>query len=136
MSHAEALQTLHPAASATDAIVDFVGGLRYAALSDEARHYARRHLLDTVGVMIAGAGGEVASRAEAVLAAVRPAGRIPVPGRARRADLLDAAFLAGTAAHGIELDDGFRQGSVHPGCVAVPAALALGHDRGIAGSAL
>ena len=129
MSHAEALHTLHPAAGATEAIVEFVSELRHAALADEVRHYARRHLLDTVGVMIAGAGGEVATRAEAVLAAVRPAGRIPVPGRARRADLLDAAFLGGTAAHGIELDDGFRQGSVHPGCVVVPAVLALGYDR-------
>src|SRR5712692_11275258 len=136
MSHAEALQTLHPAAGATDAIVGFVSGLRHGALPDEVRHYARRHLLDTVGVMIAGAGGEVASRAEAVLAAVRPAGRIPVPGRARRADLLDAAFLGGTAAHGIELDDGFRQGSVHPGCAVVPAVLAVGYDMGASGKAV
>jgi 2-methylcitrate dehydratase PrpD len=136
MSHAEALQTLHPAAGATEAIVDFVHALRHAALSEEVRHYARRHLLDTVGVMIAGAGGEVATRAEAVLAAVRPAGGIPVPGRTRRADLIDAAFLGGTAAHGIELDDGFRQGSVHPGCVVVPTALAIGYDRGAQGSAL
>jgi len=129
MVHAETLQTLHPAARATAAIVEFVGELRHAALADEVRHYARRHLLDTVGVMIAGAGGNVAIRAEAVLSAARPAGRIPVPGRARRADVIDAAFLGGTAAHGIELDDGFRQGSVHPGCVVVPAALALGYDR-------
>ena len=75
MVHAEALSTLHPAAGATGAIVEFVGELRHAALSDEVRHYARRHLLDTVGVMIAGAGGDVATRAEAVLAAARPAGR-------------------------------------------------------------
>ena len=136
MSHAEALHTLHPAAGATDAIVGFVGALRFAALTEEVRHYARRHLLDTVGVMIAGAGGEVASRAEAVLSALRPAGRIPVPGRSRRADLIDAAFLGGTAAHGIELDDGFRQGSVHPGCVVVPAVLSLGYDRRISGAAL
>src|SRR5262245_53379749 len=136
MSHAEALQTLHPAAGATDALVDFVGTLSTAALSDEVRHYARRHLLDTVGVMIAGAPGEVATRAEAALSAVRPAGRVPVPGRARRADLLDAAFLGGTAAHGIELDDGFRQGSVHPGCVVMPAVLALGYERRITGAAL
>src|SRR6516225_3337025 len=136
MVHAEALQTLHPAAGATAAIVEFVGELRHAALPHEVRHYARRHLLDTVGVMIAGAGGEVATRAEAVLAAVRPAGRIPVPGRTRRADLIDAAFLGGTAAHGIELDDGFRQGSVHPGCVVVPAVLALGYDKRISGAAL
>ncbi len=136
MVHAEALSTLHPAAGATAAIVEFVGELRHAALPDEVRHYARRHLLDTVGVMIAGAGGDVATRAEAVLAAVRPAGRIPVPGRARRADVIDAAFLGGTAAHGIELDDGFRQGSVHPGCVVVPAVLALGYDRHADGRAV
>jgi 2-methylcitrate dehydratase PrpD len=59
-----------------------------------------------------------------------------VPGRARRADLIDAAFLGGTAAHGIELDDGFRQGSVHPGCVVIPAALALGCARRSDGQAL
>src|SRR5256886_11422888 len=130
MSHAEALHALHPAAGATEAVVGFVSGLSYDALSDEVRHYARRHLLDTVGVMIAGAGGEVATRTEAMLAAVRPAGRVPVPGRARRADLIDAAFLGGTAAHGIELDDGFRQGSVHPGCTVIPSALAVRYAKG------
>jgi 2-methylcitrate dehydratase PrpD len=136
MSHAEAIHPRHPAAGASDAIVGFVCELRHRDLSDEVRHYARRHLLDTAGVMIAGAGGAVATRAEAMLASVRPAGRIPVPGRARRADLIDAAFLGGTAAHGIELDDGFRQGSVHPGCVVVPALLALGYDRHASGAAL
>src|SRR5947207_10565884 len=136
MSHAEALHTVHPADGATDAIVGFVGKLRYDALSEEVRHYARRHLLDTVGVMIAGAGGEVASRTEAMLSTVRSAGRVPVPGRVRRADLLDAAFLGGTAAHGIELDDGFRQGSVHPGCVVVPVLLADGYERRVRGAAL
>src|SRR5262249_53216655 len=136
MSHAEALQTRNAAAGATAAIVEFVSGLHHSALSDEVRHYARRHLLDTVGVMIAGAGGEVASRAEAVLAAGRPAGGVPVPGRARRADLLDAAFLGGTAAHGIELDDGFRQGSVHPGCVVAPVVLALGYGNEVSGKEL
>src|SRR6516225_2034871 len=136
MSHAEAIHPLHPAAGASAAILDFVAGLRHGALSEEVRQYARRYLLETVGVMIAGAAGEAASRAEAMLASVRPAGTIPVPGRARRADLLDAAFLGGTAAHGIELDDGFRQGSVHPGCAVVPAALALGYQGGASGKAL
>ena len=136
MSHAEALHTLAPAAGATDALVGFASELTYAALDGEVRHYARRHLLDTVGVMIAGAPGDVASRAEAVVASVRGEGRIPVPGRARRADLLDAAFLGGTAAHGIELDDGFRQGSVHPGCTVVPAVFSLGYAHGASGKAL
>jgi 2-methylcitrate dehydratase PrpD len=136
VAQAETLQTLHSAAGATDAIAEFVRALDYAALDEDVRHYARRHLLDTVAVMIAGAGGEVASRAEAMLAQVRAAGSTPVPGRTRRADLLDAAFLGGTAAHGIELDDGYRQGSVHPGCAVVPAALALAHAQGAGGKAL
>jgi 2-methylcitrate dehydratase PrpD len=134
MSYAESHP--HPGAGATSALVDFVERLSYDAFDAEVRHYARRHLLDTVGVMICGAAGDVATRAEAVLAAVRASGRIPVPGRTRRADLLDAAFLGGTAAHGIELDDGYRQGSVHPGCAVVPAALAVGYDRGATGKAV
>jgi len=100
------------------------------------RHYARRHLLDTVSVMIAGAGGTIATQAEAVIKSVRPAGKIPVPGRTRRADLLDAAFLGGTAAHGIELDDGYRHGSAHCGCVIVPAVLAVGYERRVSGRGL
>ena len=135
MSHAEVLHTFADP-GATDEIVGFVSALRYAALSDEVRHYARRHLLDTVGVMIAGAEGDVATRAEAVLTAVGRSGRVPVPGRARRADLLDAAYLGGTAAHGIELDDGYRHGSAHCGCVVVPTVLALGHQRSASGAAV
>src|SRR6188472_3871164 len=136
MSHAEAVHTLQPAAGATDQIVQFAGALRYDTLPEDARHYARRHLLDTVGVMIAGAPGSIATQAEDVIKAVRPAGEIPVPGRARRADLLDAAFLGGTAAHGIELDDGYRHGSAHCGCVVVPAVLAVGYERRASGRAL
>ena len=136
MSHAELIQPLQPGAGASEAIVSFIAELRHDALTEEVRYYARRHLLDTVGVMIAGAGGEVATRTEAMLSAVRPGGRVPVPGRARRADILDAAFLGGTAAHGIEFDDGYRQGSVHPGCVVVPVLLALGHEHHVSGEAL
>ncbi|MEX2036783.1 MAG: MmgE/PrpD family protein [Xanthobacteraceae bacterium] len=136
MSHAEAVHTLQPAAGATQAIVNFTGSLSFDAIPEEARHYARRHLLDTIGVMIAGAPGTIATQAETVIANVRPAGKIPVPGRARRADLLDAAFLGGTAAHGIELDDGYRHGSAHCGCVIVPAVLSVAYDRRASGRAL
>src|SRR5215208_3191151 len=82
MAHAEVLHAAEPLERATDAIVAFVNGLRYAALDSEVRHYAKRHLLDTIGVMIAGADGNVATNAEAMLASVRGAGNVPVPGRA------------------------------------------------------
>jgi 2-methylcitrate dehydratase PrpD len=135
MTRTDAVHTLQPAAGATAALIAFVSGLRFETFDAEVRHCARRHLLDTVGVMISGADGDVATRAETVIAAVRDSGSIPVPGRVRRADLLDAAFLGGTAAHGIELDDGYRQGSVHPGCAVVPAVLAVGHHMGTSGKA-
>jgi 2-methylcitrate dehydratase PrpD len=121
--------------SGTDAIVALVKDLRWDALDADVKHSAKRHFLDTLGVIIAGSSGELAGRAEAVLANVRAAGRIPVPGRQRRADLLDAAYIAGTAGHGIELDDGYRQGSVHPGVVTVPAVLGLGYEAGVSGRA-
>ena len=136
MLQAETVHQLNPAEGATEALVRFAASLRYANLDEEVRHYARRHLLDTVGVMIAGAPGTIATQAEGVIAAVRPAGAIPVPGRARRADLLDAAFLGGTAAHGIELDDGYRNGSAHCGCTVIPAALSVGYARGARGAKL
>jgi 2-methylcitrate dehydratase PrpD len=126
----------HPRAGATARLVAFAGGLKYAAVPDEVRHHARRHLLDTIGVMIAGAQGDLCGKVQAVLAEVRSGGGVPVPGRTERAELLDAAFLGGTAAHGIEFDDGFRQGSVHPGCVVVPAALAAAFRQKSSGRAL
>lgn len=136
MSHAEAIASIQPAAGATDAIVRFVSDARYDSLPDEVIHFAKRHFLDTVGVMIAGAQGEIASQVEAMVANVRPAGNTPVPGRRRRADLLDAAYLGGTAGHGLELDDGYRHGSAHAGCVVAPALLALAHQRSASGRAV
>ena len=110
-------------------------GLKWDGLDAEVKHAAKRHFLDTLGVVIAGATGDLAGRAEDVLARVRAAGSIPVPGRRRRADLLDAAYIAGTAGHGIELDDGYRRGSVHPGVVTVPAIISLGYQAGVSGRA-
>ena len=121
--------------SGTEAIIALVQNLKWDALDPDVKHAAKRHFLDTLGVIIAGSSGDLAGRAEAVLAKVRAAGRIPVPGRHRRADLFDAAYIAGTAGHGIELDDGYRQGSVHPGVATVPAIIGLGYEAGVSGRA-
>lgn len=122
--------------SQTARLLGFVQGLRWDDLDEEVRAAAKRHLLDTVGVMVAGGAGDIAGKAEGVIAALRPAGAVPVAGRRRRADVLDATWLAGTGAHGIELDDGYRQGSVHPGVSVVPALLACAHGRTLSGRAL
>lgn len=45
------------------------------------------------------------------------------------------AFLAGALSHILETDDLHRTSVVHPGCVVVPASLAIGHDLGVRGHA-
>jgi 2-methylcitrate dehydratase PrpD len=115
---------------ATRRLADFAAGLSYGDLDAAARHAAKRHILDTLGACLAGAGQSVTATAEALLAQGSAAGSVPVPGRRRRAEAATAAYLAGAAGHGLELDDGYRPGSVHPGCVVVPAALAAGYGQG------
>lgn len=137
MAGATHQRTIARGAGPTAALLDFAHRLRWRDLDGEVRHEAKRHLLDTLGVMIAGGAGDVASKADAVLTTIRPAGgAVPVPGRARRVDRLDAAWLGGTGAHGIELDDGYREGSVHPGVAVVPALLSAAYGEKVSGERL
>ncbi len=124
------------ALGATRRLARLASSLAYGDLDAPTRHAARRHILDTLGACLAGSHQTVTAAAEAVLAETVPAGAVPVPGRSRRADALSAAYLAGASAHGLELDDGYRAGSVHPGAVVVPAALAAGYGLGSSGAAL
>ncbi len=124
------------ALGATRRLARLASSLTYGDLDAPTRHAARRHILDTLGACLAGSHQAVSEAAEAVLAEILAAGAVPVPGRSRRADALSAAYLTGAGAHGLELDDGYRAGSVHPGAVVVPAALAAGHGLGASGAAL
>jgi len=94
-------------------------------LPAEVEQAATRHLIDTIGVIVAGLGQGVAAK----LAPLQPDGDLPLPGYSGGRAAADHAYLCGTAAHGLELDDGYREGSVHPGVAVVPALLAasLGH---------
>ena len=120
-------------AGATRRLARFAADLSYGDLDAATRHAAKRHILDTLGACLAGSAQPVTEAAEAVLAEGTAEGAVPVPGRRRRADAATAAYLGGAAGHGLELDDGYRPGSVHPGCVVVPAALAAAYERNASG---
>ena len=120
----------------TAALAGFLAGLTLEAVDDFARHAARRHLIDTLAAVIAGAAQDVTGIAERTLAAVHGPGSVAIPGFANRYDMLTAAYLAGTAGHGLELDDGYRSGSVHPGTVVVPAAWSVATSRHSSGADL
>lgn len=113
----------------TAALTALAAETTYADLDEAARHAVRRHALDTIGACIAGADQPVTRIAESVLAEFAGAATVPVPGSPRRTDALTAAYLTGAAGHGLEVDDGARSASTHPGVVVLPpllAALPLG----------
>jgi 2-methylcitrate dehydratase PrpD len=120
----------------TARIAAFVADLSYDDLSVAERHAVARHLLDTLGACIAGSQAAAATIAADLLAELLPPGNVPVPGLSRRWDVFSAAYLAGAGAHGLEVDDGYRAGSVHPGTVIIPALLAIGSAHAIDGRRL
>ncbi|MDO7895997.1 MmgE/PrpD family protein [Pseudomonas citrulli] len=81
---------------------------------------AKRHILDTFGASLAGAGSEVARQARSVFAG--DTGHTQVWGTDWRVGTAQAALLNGIAAHALELDD--TGGCDHSGAVVLPAAMA------------
>ena len=121
---------------ATRMLAAFAAGLRWEHLDADAVKQAERHFLDTLGAIIAGAVQPVSDIVADTLSANSGADQAPitVPGRGGQAlNLLAATHLAGTAAHGMEVDDGYRVGMMHPGSVVVPTALLLGSRLGASG---
>ncbi|WP_375176203.1 MmgE/PrpD family protein [Pseudooceanicola sp.] len=112
---------------ATSDLVGFSLGLTNPP--EQVLRAATRHLIDTLGVVVAGLGQGVAAQ----LAPLQPEGGLPLPGRPGARAAADHAYLCGTAAHGLELDDGYREGSVHSGVAVVPALLVEALSRPVAG---
>ena len=118
----------------TASLVSLARDLTWRDLPVEVIHAAKRHLLDTCGAIIGGMQMDVATKIVTVGGVAAPsAGGIPVPGSRLRLDAPSFAFVCGTAAHGIELDDGYREGSVHPGVSVVPACLATACEKAASG---
>jgi 2-methylcitrate dehydratase PrpD len=86
-------------------------------------HKAKLHILDTLGVAIAGSASGETRMAMAALGLGEGQGRAPIWGSSIRADARTAAFINGVSAHAFELDD--SGGCDHSGAVVLPAALAV-----------
>jgi len=101
----------------------------------EARRVAARALLDTVGVMLAGAI-EPASRTVQRVIAVNANDACVVVGTAMRATASDAALANGTAAHALDYDDMCFVSLAHPSAPLVAALLAAAEVANASGRAL
>ena len=118
----------------TRRLAEFCAGLGFSDLDAAARRAVGRHLLDTLGAAVAGSQGPPARIAARTLAEVGSEGAMPVPGIEGRWNRLAAAYLMGASAHGLEVDDGYRAGSVHPGAPVIPAVLGAAWGGKVSGA--
>src|SRR5436309_1748530 len=114
-------------------IADFVAAARPP---DEARCAAARAVLDTIGVMLAGALEPCARAVQQVLALEVSSGTCTVVGTAQRAAATGAALANGTAAHAHDFDDMCFVSLAHPSAPRVAAGLAAAELAGASGRAM
>lgn len=124
-----------PASTPTKALARLASTLDIAALDTADRRAAKRHLLDALGATIAGAAQPIVVQVAALLQQEGAAG-VPVIGLRRRLDVLSAAYVTALSCHALEVDDGCREGGIHPGAVVIPVALSIGYERDSSGAQL
>jgi 2-methylcitrate dehydratase PrpD len=117
-------------------LAQFAADTTLESLSASARERARLILADCIPVIAAGMQQPEMKRfVERHLERAAP-GAAWVIGTRRRAAVLDAALLNGTAGTWLELDEGNLFAKGHPGIQVVPAAIAMAQDIGSTGSDL
>lgn len=123
-------------ASVIERLAAYVAGESCSALPPATLAAARRAILDTLGVTLAGAGEETAARVRALVARRRGGAEAVVVGTAERASIEDAALANGVAAHALDYDDLSASLSGHPSAPVLPAALALAERQRASGADL
>lgn len=108
---------------ATRIVAQWASDVEAHGLTPEVRHHARRLLIDYLAAAVAGSITALSRDLRRHLDLVEPGDQSTVIG-GTRLGAGAAAFANGTAAHGLELDDGYTPGAVHPSVTALPAILA------------
>jgi 2-methylcitrate dehydratase PrpD len=112
----------------------YMSGARERALPDDVVEKSKHHVLDTIAAMISGVAllpGQAAIRFVEGYGGARVA---TVVGCDLLTGPIEAALANGVLAHADETDDSHAPSLSHPGCAVVPAALAVGEQRGIDGT--
>ena len=116
-------------------LAERIGGVTYDALPPEALHWAKTAILDTVGCTLAGSVEPCARIADRVTTGGASNGPSLIFGTDRRAAMLDAALINGTASHALDYDDVSNTLGGHPSAPLLPAMFALAETRDIDGRA-
>ena len=117
----------------TRILAEYVAQTGYADLPEEAVTQARRAVLDTLGVTLAGSAEPAARIAAEVVSAEGGKPAATVIGQGFAAPARSAALVNGTAAHALDFDDVTTSMRGHPSPPLLPALLAVGEETNAAG---
>lgn len=106
-------------------IAEYAAGLTYKKLPASAVHAFKRALLDYLTCAIAGSRMAPTRMVFDYLSSWDTSGEAAVLGTTSRLSCPNAAFVNGTSTHGLDFDDGYTKGSVHPAGAVFPAILAV-----------
>jgi len=122
------------AGSVIDTLAGYMGAAGARALSPDVAEAAKHHLLDTLASMVSGSELLPGQSAQRYIRAYGGQGGATISGTSLTAAPADAALANGVMAHADETDDSHNASRSHPGCAVVPAALAVGEQRGVDGA--
>lgn len=112
----------------TARVAEWAASVRPEDLTPEVASHIRRLLLDHLGGVIPAAEFPVPRIVAEYAAVAHPGTEATAIGFGTRS-AEGAALVNGTAAHSLEVDDGYTPGSVHPSAVVFPAVLAAAQRR-------
>jgi 2-methylcitrate dehydratase PrpD len=117
-------------------LAERIVAMRYEDLPPAAVHWAKVSFVDTIGCALAALNEEAPRIAERVLTGGASEGPALLWGTRRRARVLDAAVINGTAAHALDYDDVGNSIAGHPSIPILPGIVALGEALGASGADL
>ena len=118
------------------ALCTHIAGARSRPLPARVVEKAKHHLLDTLAAMMTGSRLKVGKIAIGYVRGQGGKKEAQVVGTAYMTTAVNAALANGLLAHADETDDSHQPGASHPGCVVVPAALAMAEKHGRSGAEL
>ncbi len=118
-------------------LAEFACSSRYGDFPDDVTDLAKKCLYDTMGTIIAGSYHSTTGRiAREIAADHREEQTATVAGPSLKRSAATAALANGMMAHALELDDGSKHATYHPGSSIIPTCLALAEETGCSGKTM
>lgn len=120
----------------SELLVNNLYNLKYENLPSNVIHQTKRCLLDYLGVVLGGSATEMAKKMQTFLNKFDDQGTITAIGYRRKTDIFKASLTNGMTSHVLELDDGHRRSTVHPGAAIISTVLPLAEQENLDGKSV